>query len=170
MPYKRRMAAPINSIKHYVQTSNTAIASGADLNINVVKGVVAPATSTTDEVIQGAVVKAIFFEYWIGGNAATANTSQFNFVIEKAPGNTALITTTNMANLAAYLNKKNILFTTQGQIGAQVDGNQSIPVIRGWLRIPKGKQRFGLDDRIVVSALATGSIRICGFVTYKEYR
>ncbi len=163
------MLAPVNSIKHYVPKTNTAVASGGLVSEFVSDAVVAPATSSTFSVKQGAIIKAVHLEIWIIGDAATDTTSQFVFVIEKSPGGGAAITVTNMLNLGSYPNKKNILYTSQGILGAGEDGNQAIPVFRDWLLIPKGKQRQGLDDSIRWHLTAVGAMRVCGLVTYKEY-
>jgi len=41
---------------------------------------------------------------------------------------------------------------------------------KGWIKIPKSKQRMGLGDRIVVQTFAQALDMIdCGFETYKEY-
>ncbi len=165
----RRMLAPINSVKHYVQLSNTAIASGAKQSQDVVHAVVAPATGTTADVKEGSIVKAIFFERWVLGDDVTGNSGQFTLAIEKLPGGGTPMTVTNLLNLGAYNNKKNILYTTQALIGSSIDGSPGIPMIRGWIKIPKGKQRMGKDDKIILHVNAVGKLRVCGFSTYKEY-
>ncbi len=164
------MVAPINSIKHYVPKTNSGVASGALVNEFAAHAVVAPATASVDQVIQGAVIKAIHFELWICGDEVTDTTSQFTFVIFKLPGNSTAITVTNLLNLGSYANKKNILYTTQGVLGTTNDGNQSIPIIRDWVLIPKGKQRMGLDDSIQWALTGVGKLRVCGMITFKEYR
>lgn len=166
----RAMRAPINSIKHYVNRPNVQVLTGAERTDKIVLGVAAPATATTAEVIQGAVVKAVYLEFWIGGDGSTGNESQFNFTVEKKRETETDITNAQMNNLMSYPNKKNILFTSQGIIPAMLDGGMTIPVIRNWVKIPKGKQRIGLDDEIVVNVSSVDAIRYCGFATYKEYR
>ncbi len=164
------MLAPINAVKHYVHRTNITVTSGAGSAHTVVDATVAPATSNAQDVKEGAVIKAVFLEYWLWGAGTTGLDTQFVFVIEKAPSNRASIGAAEMLNIGAYDNKKNILFVSQGVIGAGVDGNQAIPVHRAWVLLPKGKQRFGLSDRLVVSATTVGtSMQICGFATYKEY-
>ncbi len=167
---RRRMLAPINSIKHYVQLSLSAIATNAILNDKIAIAVVAPATTNVEDVIQGAVIKAIFVEYWIMGDSASGIPSQFVLTIMKKRNDETDPTVTNLVNLQAYVNKKNILYTTQGAVPAFLDGGNSVPVIRQWLLIPKGKQRMGLDDELMVSITGVGKLRVCGFSTYKEYR
>ncbi len=166
----RRMVAPINSIKHFVSRTNTAIATGVTQTLNVVDAVVAPATSNAFDVIQGAVIKAVFIELWLIGDGATDTTVQFTVTVEKRVANSAAITTSQQANLGGYPNKKNILYTTQGLLGPTIDGQSSVPVIRGWQKIPKGKQRFGLDDKLAINITAIGALRACGIFIYKEYR
>ncbi len=81
------------------------------------------------------------------------------------------MTTASMAALHDYANKKNILFTAQGLL-TPTDGGQ-VPVVRGWYKIPKGKQRFGLTDQLFVSIRNNNAtsidINFCGLAIYKEY-
>ncbi len=164
------MKSPINSIKHYVQKTNSAVASGGLVQEFFAVSVVAPAAATTSEVTQGSVIKAIHPEIWICGDDDANVTSQFTFIIEKVAGGQTAATVTNLLNLSAYPNKKNVLYSSQGVLGSQRLGNQSIPVFRDWLKIPKGKQRMGLGDSLQFSLTFIGDGRVCGTTTYKEYR
>ncbi len=167
----RRMLAPINSIKHYVHRTNIAVTSGSASAHVVLDAVNAPATSTSAQVIEGAIVKAIHLEYWILSDGVTSSINQFALIVEKVPTGSASATAAQMLNLGAYDNKKNILFTTQGIVGAGIDGQASVPLLRQWMLIPKGKQRMGLGDRMVISIAPVGfTMNWCGISTYKEYR
>ncbi len=167
----KKMLAPINSNKHYVHRTNIALASGAALNVDVVDAVVAPAAANPFEVEEGSIVKAIHFEYWLSNIGGTGTNTQFAAIIEKVVAGQAPVTFAQMAQLGAYPNKKNILWSSQGVLGTQVDGSNSVPIVRGWILIPKGKQRMGLGDEIVFTLSAIGTaINICGISTYKEYR
>ncbi len=171
--YHRRKASlsPINSIKHYVPQTVTAVASGAQVSIVVVDATQAPGNANTFDVTEGSIVKAIHLEYWIFSVGATGSTTQFVMVVEKVPSNQTSVTVAQMLNLAAYPNKKNVLFTTQGVLPSFIDGSGSIPIMRDWFKIPKGKQRMGFGDRFVVSMTAVGqTIDLCGLATYKEYK
>ncbi len=164
----RRMLAPINSVKHYVHNTNTSLASNAVKSLVLVDAAVAPATGTAADVKEGAVIKAVFIEQWVRSNAATGASTQFSFLIEKVPANVASVTSAQIVNLGAYTNKKNVLYFTQGVIG-DIETN-SMPVFKNWILIPKGKQRFGLSDRLVATVFALGNaLQTCGFSTYKEY-
>ncbi len=162
------MLAPINSVKHYVQAENAATSTGARRGVILIDAVVAPAVSTTADVKEGSIVKAIFVEIWIKSNATAGNDTKFQYVMEKVPAGQSGLTFAQMNNLQAYENKKNILFYSQGVLGDLT--TNTIPVVRNWFKIPKGKQRWGLGDKLIIAISATGfEINTCGFATYKEY-
>jgi len=164
------MRAPINSIKHYVQNTNLLVVVGGISSVTIVDSVVAPAAATTSEVTQGSIVKAIFIEDWIIANETANNPCQFGYAIMKLPSGIVPPTFTEMNNLSAYDNKKNIFFVSQG-ILAQGTSAQAIPVHRAWVKIPRGKQRMGLGDKIVSVFIAVNEqMNRCGIKTYKEYR
>ncbi len=165
----RRMVAPINSTKHYVQFSNAATPDGTIRGIVLVDGVVASAVNLASEVEEGGIVKAVFIEWWYKGNSADGGTVQFTTVLEKVPAGATSISVSELSNLMTYPNKKNILFTSQGVLGDLQ--TQAIPVIRNWFKIPKGKQRFGLGDRLILNVIPIGAtMNNCGFSIYKEYK
>jgi len=162
------MKPPINSIKHIVQHTQTTVASAAVASLQDVKGrAFQSSVNSADDVIQGAVIKAIYIELWLLGNS----TSETSFVImfEKSPGGQANPTFTEMSTLDSYSNKKNVLYTTQGLIGANT--TNAVPIYRGWLKIPKGKQRFGLNDDFTINIAALGAtgVDFCGVTIYKAY-
>ncbi len=169
MGFRRKMLAPISSMKHYVQVTNSALTSGSISVTSLVDGVVRGFDRTaTNMVDEGAVIKAIFIEWWLNGSGASDATTQFNFIVIKTEGQGTNPTAAELLNLQSFDNKKNVLFSSQGVLAGA--GSQSIPVVRQWFRIPKGKQRFGLNDRIQVALTTTGqTLQHCGFATYKEY-
>ncbi len=166
------MVAPIVSVKHYVQQSNAALTSGSLRNQVLVDAVtVASAGSNAFDVTEGSLVKAIHLDFWCLESAASGSSTQWNAILEKVPANQAGATAAQLLNLGAYPNKKNILNSFQGNIGASVDGVNGIPYMQGWHLIPKGKQRMGLGDRVILSLTTTGNaVEICGMATYKEYQ
>ncbi len=165
----RRMLAPINSVKHYVQRATANIVSGTRVGVVLSDAVVAPATSTTADVREGAIIKAMYLEFWVKGTGASDAFTQFIGVLEKAPGDQVGVTFTDMTNMSSYDNKKNVLYMTQGVIGG-IGGGQSVPIVRQWFKIPKGKQRQGKGDAIIFSIASIGTTaQHCGFTTYKEY-
>ncbi len=159
------MRAPIHSKKHYVQTSLTSVTTGAEVDIPLVFAVETP--TSVLEVVEGAIVKAVYWELWVIGTTAD---QFFTIIFAKYPGGVNAATITEMAALGDWDNKKNILYTTQG-LAANDGVSNPIPIYRGWIKIPKGKQRMGLGDTIKFQVASRGdaTINVCGFATYKEY-
>jgi len=147
--------------------SLSTVANGAvanELLVNAIEG----AASTPDHVEQGSIVKAVYVEFWL----IQASTSVGSFVagIYKQPGTGALLTAAQAAALHDWDNKKNVLYTTQGLSPANT--THLMNAYKGWIKIPKGKQRFGLGDKLrffLRNLNATDDINFCGFATYKEY-
>ncbi len=171
MFHKRRLVAPINTIKHYVSQTNTFVAANAIANLDIIEAVtVAAAGSATNDVQEGSLVKTVFIELWIFNAGATTTTTQFDVTVEKVPAGATAMTFAQAANLMTYPNKKNILFTSQGVLPANIDGSGAVPILRNWLKIPRGKQRFGLGDKLTMNVSTIGqNLRMCSIETYKEW-
>ncbi len=111
----------------------------------------------------GAVVKAVYVELWTNTSSAQVGSQQA--LVAKFPANSG-ITFANHGDLNSYENKKNIFYTTQGLSG---DSNSNpTPIIRQWIKIPKGKQRIGLGDKIQLSVASfLEDLSLCGLIIYK---
>ncbi len=161
------MRAPITSRKHYVQVSLSTVAASAILDIPIAKSVDLQSVVDPDDVQEGSIIKAVFIEMWVRGSETSPGSVLLTF--GKRSGGDVAITTAEAAALDSYDNKKNIFYHTQGLANDQ--DADAIPFIRQWFKIPKGKQRMGLNDKLFLSVFAQGAISlvICGFMTYKEY-
>ncbi len=159
------MRAPIQSVKHYVQRSLLTVIGGTANATRLINSVDVR-TGNSDDVLNGAIVKAVFVEMWVRTSELSPGTVLVTLV--KTP-DSSNPTFGDMVNLHDYTNKKNIFYHTQG-LANDTDAD-AIPFVRQWFKIPKGKQRFGLGDRlfIVVTSQAAIDVVICGFATYKEY-
>ncbi len=153
----------ISSKKHYVQKSLSTVLAGATDVVNIVT---ADGGSNPDSVVEGAIVKAVFVEMWVRAGDTAPGSVLISLM--KLPGSGLVPTFAKLIALDTYDNKKNILYHTQGLTNDQ--DADAIPFVRQWFKIPKGKQRFGQDDQIIltISAQALDAI-ICGFATFKEY-
>lgn len=157
------MRPRVNTEKHYVQYTVTSVAAGAKSSQVLVEGVAAP--SATYDVREGAVVTAVYVEIWITLDDAAQGS--FNLNLEKGSTQMTQMSYANSIALHSYPNKKNVFFTTQGLVGPNVQ--VPTPAFRGWIKVPKSKQRFGLGDRFYLNLSGiTNGINYCGFVTYKE--
>ncbi len=161
------MKAPIVSRKHIVQFTEFTVASGAVLSHVYANSVHVQDVNQNNEVIEGAVVKAIYLEYWY--RSAVTNGASFVLILERVDRNAATPVFTDLTGLDNYVNKKNVLYITQGLVAGS--GDNPIPLMRGWFKIPKGKQRLGLNDqiRVTVAALGANGLTGCGFGVYKSY-
>ncbi len=159
------MRPVINTEKHYIQTSLSGIASGAILNIKLIEGIAASATDAIS-VREGARISAIYIEMWIQTDDAALGSSIIT--LEKLSGaSDSNMAAGDSAALNSYDNKKNIFYTQMGLTPNNV--TYPMATIRGWFKIPKSKQRFGLQDRVMLNVHAqSNGLTICGFATYKE--
>ncbi len=163
------MRPVIKSKKHYFQISQSTISQAAVVQNNFITA--AEATGLTPDIVEeGAIVKACYVELWLSQDSASV-VGSYTVCLYKDPGGTNIMNTTNMAAIHDYQNKKNIFFTGQGLLTPS-DGGQ-VPALRGWYKIPKGKQRFGLGDKMRLTIrnnnLTAIDVNFCGVIIYKEY-
>ncbi len=157
----------VHSTKHYVQQSIGTVVPATNEDLVVADSVPVASKDQVFEVEEGSTIKAVYCELWIRSAATAA--SSFVFAFFKLPSGVAFPSDSAMAALGNWDNKNNILFTSQG-LTNDVDST-AMSLYRGWIKIPKGKQRMSKGDRIAWSIRAVGqSINFCGFQTYKEYQ
>jgi len=160
-----RMRPHVVTRKHYVQSSLFTVAAGAKTFLDVVDAVAVTAKNAPDEVEEGSIVSAIYFEYWLTTNDTSSGS--VICVIEKVPAGATPVTAAQIAALDTYANKKNVFKTFMGLTNPS--GGVAMPAFRVWIKIPKSKQRFGLGDKITFTLFSqTGTLQGCGFCTYKE--
>ncbi len=163
------MRPPIHSKKHYVQISQGTVGQALVVSTTLAAGSETPST-TPSIVEEGAIVKACYVEFWLSQDSASI-VGSYTVILYKNASGAGLAGPTALAALHDYDNKKNILFTAQGLLTPN-DGGQ-VPVLRQWYKIPKGKQRFGLGDSLVLAIRNNNAtsidINFCGLAVYKEY-
>ena len=159
--------AMVHSVKHYVQFPIDQIGMGTSQSNRVMIAIVQTSANIANEISEGSTIKAVFFELWLQNEGTL---SEFIVTISKNPEDGTGPTFAEQASLFTYTNKKNVLYTTQGL--TPNDGvSGPINVLRGWIKIPKSKQRFGLGDSLTlnISNVSTNDLVRCGFCTFKEY-
>ncbi len=156
----------INSEKRIRQVSLSTVDALNTANVHIVLGSQDPTPTDPIEVAIGTVVKAIYIELWLLATSQQPATTIA--IVYKIPSGAGVPSFAQMQDLNGYSNKKNIFETHQGLVG---DANTNpVPFWRGWIKIPKGKQRIGLDDRISLNiASITEDIQFCGIAIYKAY-
>ncbi len=157
----------VHSVKHYVQLGIDVIATGVQSQNTIVLAVRGDQSNTATEVKEGSTIKAVYFEMWLQNQGTLG---EFIATISKNPENDPGPTFAEHASLFTYLNKKNILWSSQGLTSN--DGvSGPVNIIRGWVKIPKSKQRFGLGDALTIniSNVSSNDLNRCGLSIYKEY-
>ncbi len=158
----------IQSKKHINQHSQGTVAQAAIDNFIIATAIEGPSTAPVN-IAEGAIVKACYVEMWLAMDSASV-VGSYTIALYKDPGGSNPALTGNMAALHDYSNKKNIFFTGQGLLTPN-DGGM-VPAMRQWYKIPKGKQRFGLGDRLIVTIRNNNAtavdIQFCGLAIYKE--
>ncbi len=157
----------VHSIKHYVQITLSTVLTLARNSEILITSVGRQDANVGTEVTEGSTIKAVWLELWAEG---TTLDQFYTFMIVKLPGGLGNPTFAEMTDLYTWDNKKNILYTSQAL--ASNDGIANpIPLYKGWIKIPKSKQRFGLGDTLsfLLASRGTDEIKYCGFATYKEY-
>ncbi len=159
------MRPRVHTEKHIVQSALFAVASGALTTVTFLIGKQNPTTTNATHVKEGATVSAVFIEMWITSDDAAQGSAIVT--LERRPSGLIAMTAADSAALNAYDNKKNIFHTFQGLVGPNVQ--PAMPAIRGWFKIPKGKQRFGTEDILCLNVHGqSNGLAACGFFTYKE--
>ncbi len=150
-----------------MQLSPTTVAFGAIRNQVICTAVDTEDSSVPAEVNVGAVVKAVYVELWL--TADDAQQSSATLSLEKVPRLTDLQIFGESQAVHDYFNKNNIFYITQGLIPPTL--NSGIPFLRGWFKIPKGKQRMDKESAIIlnISAISNG-LQVCGVFIYKSYQ
>ncbi len=161
------MRPVIKSTKHLVQIPFDPILTGTAEVKSLITTVNVVNKDTSVEIEEGAIVKACYVELW----SINASSDGHEIVtLTKRSNNQSGLTFAEMGNLFAFPEKKNIFFTHQGLSSSDNAGSPTA-VMRGWYKIPKSKQRFGLGDTLAltISNPSSTTLNICGFALYKEY-
>ncbi len=159
------MRPMVHTEKHVVQNSLFAVASGALTSLTIADAKQEPVAATAQDVREGCTISAVYAEIWLSSDDAASGTAICT--LERRPGGVNTMTAAESAALNSYNNKKNVLYTFQGLLPSNVQ--YPMASIKGWIKIPKGKQRFGIGDKMVfnVHGQSNGVVG-CGFFIFKE--
>ncbi len=174
---RNRYLHPINTVKHVVDTS-TIIAAGTNTVLqNSVIAVDTALLANAADVDAGSKIGAIFYVIYVyseGGEIAN-EVPLTDFYFLKNPGNTwGSFSATNLPTPGAtgtHKNKRHILHEEKGLAGGGDASLTGIPMVfKGVIRIPRGKQRFGQDDRFIVAIRTNFASKVCCKAIYKEIK
>ncbi len=156
----------INSIKNVVDST---ISTGtATQTVIIAKAVNSPASTTSTDVSNGCIIKAIWCNIDVCGLAATGVLQRTALYIAKNPGDN--LTEPAPFSVGTSNEKKFVFKQWQAMTMRNQDGN--VPYHwEGWLKVPKRYQRMGTDDTMnITMATSTAAGHFSGQFIYKWYR
>ncbi len=159
------MRPRVHTEKHIVQRSLGAVAAGAIDAFDFAVAVSLPTAGNSVHVREGSTISAVWLEMWISGDDATQSSAIIT--LEKLIGSSAPMTAAESASLNAYDNKRNVFHIQMGLIPPDIQ--YPMASIKGWFKIPRGKQRFSLGDRLALNIHGqSNGVSFCGNIIYKE--
>ncbi len=159
------MRPKVHVEKHITQHALFAVGSGNLTTLTIATALAVPDHAVANEVREGSSISAVYAEIWLSSDDAASGTAICT--LERRPGGVNAMIAAESASLDSYDNKKNILYTFMGLLPSNVQ--YPMASIKGWIKIPKGKQRFGIGDKLVFNVHGqSNGIAGCGFFIYKE--
>ncbi len=160
-----RMGTIIKSVKN-VKNDVAGLGAATNLVTTIVNTLDNPATTTDNQVERGCKIFKIWMEWWYYG-LSTGNTNDIiDAYIIKNPGNN--LTVPNPGTVGTSNEKKFVIKIWKGLAGTKTTGGYPYQW-KGWIKIPKVYQRFGIDDRLafVIRSPTTGNS--CTNFVYKWF-
>ncbi len=168
---------PIKSTKHIVEISSVSAAVTNAVALTIVRGEDNPVLSNTNEVQPGNKVSSIFLSvFYIAEGGEIANEVPLvDWYIIHNPGN-AFTTVFDAGNnptpgaTGSHLHKRHIFHTEKGLAGGGEVSLAGVPMIfKGVIKIPRGRQRIGQNDRITINHRTNFATKFCIQAIYKDY-
>ncbi len=178
MGFRRGMGLrPIQSTKHIVEISGISAAVSDAVALTIVKGVDNPVLANTSEVQPGHKVSSIFISafYLAEGGEIANEVPLVDWYVINNPGNTFAATFTATTNptpgaTGSHINKRFIFHTEKGLAGGGDVSLAGLPMIfKGVLKIPRGRQRVGQNDRITINHRTNFATKFCIQAIYKDF-
>ncbi len=157
---------PVNRIKHVVDLQQ-GLAAAVNVRNFLIRADDNPVLANTADVETGSTVHGMYLK--VEANATTsAALPNFYMIVYKSPGDnlTAIVPNTVGAN-----DDKRYVIHQEMLMFQQQDGSNPRTIFNGVIKIPRGYQRFGPNDRLYVAYLAPGvTTNICHQAHFKEFR
>ncbi len=170
MPFRRSNREmglrPINRIKHVVDSQN-ATAAGTQASFNLIVSADNPGLANTAQVATGSKVSAIYLRVEVVATTSAALPNCYMIVFKNPGGNLS----TPAANTVGSNDNKRYVIHQEMLMLQRQDGSNPRTLFNGVIRIPRGYQRAGPNDVLLVALLAPGvAIEFCIQGHYKEFR
>ncbi len=165
----RKSLMVVHRLKHIVD-SNATVSAGVTLPVTLVLGRDAPLITAPREVETGAKVHGVFLNVQIQGNQiSSGGIPNIYMAVYKNKGSN--VPNIDPTQTGTNSDKSNIIHQEMGMFQSDsVDGNPKT-LFKGVIVIPKGLQRFGLDDALDITLRSTAiNFKYCLQCIYKEFR
>ncbi len=159
---------PIHSIKHVIDVQ-LGLTAGTQVNTNLVNTIDAPTLANPTSVETGCKISSIYLNVEGYQTSATggALSNFYMIVVKNQGGNTASIA----ANAVGVDDNKRFVIHQEMKMRHNTDNGNPRTLFVGVLRIPRGYQRFGINDLLQVGLLTpAGTMDMCIQCIYKELR
>ncbi len=165
MPFRNRLR-PVKSYKHVIDIQGGLVA-GAQLNSILADAVDAPILTGTASVEVASTIRAIYLKVEAYATTAVA-LSNIYMTVMKNPSNALTAPAPNAVGASDV--KKQIIHQEMVMMQQVAEGNPRT-LFKGVIRIPRGYQRMGQDDTLLLSLLSPGvAAFFCIQCIYKEFR
>ncbi len=163
---------PINSQKHESSFSFLLENASSTKNVDLIKGVERGSigTATPEEVQIGAVIKWLYFEFNLNGVDNSGSAQIIHWLILKNPNSQISGADPALYNkdFKSKILKRGMEMLPEIPLGS----GGTVQTKRIFIvKIPKGMQRFGQNDKLqfYYKSTSASSINICGIWIFKEY-
>ncbi len=166
--YRGRGLVVIHRIKHIVDKSATITATAVlpEVLINTKD---APVLANTTEVETGAKVHGIFINVQIQANQSINAIPNIYMAIYKSPGGN--IPAIDPAQTGSNADKKQIIHQEMNFVETTSNTANPRTLFKGVVVIPRGMQRFGADDELIMSLKSNAiNFSYCVQCIFKEFR
>lgn len=155
---------PINSVKNIVDSTLLGVSAGTRSSI-IVANAVNDYTGGVTDVPTGAVIKSVYLFVQILPTLGTANVDWY---FTKRPGLAASIAPILPGLTGGAPERKWIMHEEKGIPGNAGDGAYPL-TFKGVINIPRGRQRMGEDDDLIVVTTGVDIHNVCVKCIYKWY-
>ncbi len=157
---------PVNRIKHVVDSQN-ATAAGTQASFNLIVSNDSPGLANTAQVLTGSRVSSIFLTVEVVATTSAALSNVYMIIFKNPGGN---LSTPAANTVGANDDKRYVIHQEMIMMQQQTNSNPRT-LFKGVIRIPRGYQRAGPNDVLLVALLAPGvNINFCIQGHYKEFR
>ncbi len=169
MHYRRRASSRIRPVINSVKNVQfTELSTGTTIqNVVLSSAVDAPVTGTSNAVLRGCIIKAIWLSIDVCGLAATGVLQSTSFYLIKNPGSNLTLPTPRTEGTS---NEKKFIFKTWNAMTMRNQDGNTPYHWEGWIPIPKRYQRQGTADLLQIAFATTTAAGHASIATlYKWY-